>query len=139
MSDLKKLVRELIDAENDAGQNGHTDARHARIIAATEAVRAEADARHREYAAVGHIPGYLFTITAEHVRDPRATLGQEYYAVAACMGRLLKRDIGKRVFRRGDVVQVESDEQRDTRQAREATADAARNNYEGTPFGLGSA
>lgn len=37
---MKKLVRELMDAENDAGQHGHTDARHARIIAATEAVLA---------------------------------------------------------------------------------------------------
>lgn len=49
MPDLKKLVRELQDAENDAGQHGHTAARHARIIAATEAVRAEADVRHREW------------------------------------------------------------------------------------------
>lgn len=139
MADMKKLVRELIDAENDAGQQGHTAERHARIIAATEAVRAEADARHREHAAMGNVPGYLFTITADHVRDPRATLGQEYYAVAACMGRLLKRDIGKRVFRRGDVVQVENDEQRDARVAKEATATAAAANHEGTPFGLGSA
>lgn len=37
---MKKLVRELMDAENDAGQHGHTDARHAQIIAATEAVLA---------------------------------------------------------------------------------------------------
>lgn len=139
MADMKKLVRELMEAEAAAGRDGHTGQNHAWIVSATEAIREEADRRHREFVATGSLPGYLFTITAEHVRDARATLGQEYYAVAECMGRLLKRDIGKRVFRRGDVVQVENDEQRDARVKRDAEQQAEKNNHEGTPFGLGNA
>ena len=40
---LARAVRELEAAENDAGANGHTDAAHARIVKATEAIRVLAD------------------------------------------------------------------------------------------------
>lgn len=117
MPDMKALVRDLMAAEEAAGRDGHTGQNHAWIIAATDAIVIEADRRYAEWLATGSLPGYLFTITADHVRDPRATLGQTYYAVAECMGRLRKGDIGKRVFRRGDVIQVENDEQRNLREA----------------------
>ena len=110
MADMRKLVRELQDAEDDAGRNGHTFARHTRIIVATDAIRDEARARHHEYRTVKS-PGYLFTITEDHVRDPTGTLGIRWFAVHECMGRLLKRDIGKRVFGRNGIFQVESDGQ----------------------------
>lgn len=122
MADLKKLVRDLMDAEAAAGRDGHTGQNHAWIIAATDAIVMEADRRYAEFIATGSVAGYLFTITAEHVRDPHGTLGHEYFAVAECMGRLLMRDVGKRVFRRGGVIQVENDEQRDKRLARVGAA-----------------
>lgn len=39
------------------------------------------------------------------------------------IGRVLPGDVGKRVYRRGDIVQVENDEQRDKRLAREHNHD----------------
>ena len=116
MADLRKLVRELQNAVDDADRNGYGFARNARIITATQAVQDAARARHHEWCTVGSPPGYLFTITEAHVRDPLGTLGTQWFAVTECMGRLLKCDIGKRVFGRGGVIQVENDEQLAARQ-----------------------
>ena len=62
---------------------------------------------------------YLFTITAEHVRDPVRALGRKWYKLGEAIGRPLKIDIGKRVFEvttsSGSFYQVENDEQRDSR------------------------
>lgn len=57
---------------------------------------------------------YMLTITEEHVRNPRS-LGQKYFPLAQCLGRLLLCDVGKRAYERNGVWQVENNEQRDRR------------------------
>lgn len=58
----------------------------------------------------------VLTITADHVRNPRSLGGKLEYALRNAIGRLLPRDVGKRVFDTGDgVLQVENDEQRAAR------------------------
>jgi len=64
-------------------------------------------------------PEYLYTITAEHVRNPKSP-GKQWRALYQCIGRLLPGDVGKRVYRVGDIVQVENNEQRDARLAKES-------------------
>lgn len=59
---------------------------------------------------------FLLTITDEHVRNPHS-LGRLYFEIAQCMGRLLPGDVGKRVYRVGEIIQVENDDQRATRHA----------------------
>lgn len=59
---------------------------------------------------------FLLTITDEHVRNP-TLLGPLHFEIELCMGRLLPGDIGKRVYRVGDIIQVENDDQRATRHA----------------------
>ena len=48
---------------------------------------------------------YLYTITEEHVKSPP-------YDLLSTLGRVLMQDIGKRVYRVGNILQVENDEQR---------------------------
>lgn len=57
---------------------------------------------------------YVFTITAEHVRNPR-TLGPFWRKLHQALGELLPCDVGKRVYDFGDFYQVENDEQRSKR------------------------
>ena len=55
---------------------------------------------------------YKMTITAEHVRNPHALGARDFFPLIQCMGRLLPRDVGKRVYDCGNGVwQVENDEQ----------------------------
>jgi hypothetical protein len=58
---------------------------------------------------------FKFTITAEHVRNPRGIGAKDFFPLIQCMGRLLPRDVGKRVYDCGSFFQVENDEQRDRR------------------------
>ena len=60
---------------------------------------------------------YMLTITEEHVRNPRS-LGQKYFPLASCLGRLMRCDVGKRAYEHNGVWQVENNEQRDQRLAR---------------------
>lgn len=46
MTRIAQAVRDLEAAEDIAGRHGHTDEAHARIVAATEAVRVEARRQH---------------------------------------------------------------------------------------------
>ena len=57
----------------------------------------------------------LVEITAEHVRNPRS-LGRDRFKIAACLGRPLRHDIGRRCYLIGGIVQCENDEQREARQ-----------------------
>jgi hypothetical protein len=61
---------------------------------------------------------YRLTITAEHVRNPRS-IGKFWHPLFQCIGRLLLCDVGKRVYERNGVWQVENNEQRDQRLAHE--------------------
>lgn len=66
---------------------------------------------------------HKFTITAEHVRNPRS-LGRDYFPIINCMGRLLPCDVGKRVYEvtarstGGTFFQVENDQQLNRRLGR---------------------
>lgn len=61
---------------------------------------------------------YLFTIAAEHVGRGNVKLADRNVYLAGCFGLVQQRDIGKRVFDVNGVIQVENDEQRDARIAR---------------------
>jgi hypothetical protein len=68
---------------------------------------------------------FLFTITAEHVAQQKAVYGDRATLIVrqagqarSAMGPLQTIDIGKRVYRNSGIVQVENDQQRDTRLAK---------------------
>lgn len=56
-------------------------------------------------------------ITADDVGEPYFKAFGRVTPVQNFIGRIMKQDIGKRVFLRGDILQVENDEQRDARLA----------------------
>ncbi len=62
---------------------------------------------------------HILTITEENVLNPRSLTIQDFLGIKACMGMLLFKDIGKRVYvsySPHSVYQVESKEQRDKRE-----------------------
>ncbi len=78
---------------------------------------------------------YILTIDNETIREVNDTRSkpvsisvQVRDGIRATMGELQRGDIGKQVFKVGDIYQVENDEQRDKR-----TAIEARNNLNPIP------
>lgn len=57
----------------------------------------------------------FYEISAPDVGHATIRFQGQVWQVSNFMGRILKQDIGKRIFRRGDILQVENDEQRDRR------------------------
>ncbi len=58
---------------------------------------------------------YVCTIRTEHVGRFYWRVGADSIHIQALMGRVLPIDVGRRIYRSGDVLQVESLERRDTR------------------------
>ena len=56
-----------------------------------------------------------YTLTKEDVGCPWLKIFSSVWLVTNFMGRVLPGDVGKRVYLRGGVLQVENDEQRDKR------------------------
>ena len=58
-----------------------------------------------------------YTITEADVERWRIRAFGKVWYVVYFMGRILPSDVGKRVYQRGDILQVENDAQRDAREA----------------------
>jgi hypothetical protein len=56
-----------------------------------------------------------YTLKVTDVGRPWVKLFGRTWMCSNFIGRIMKRDIGKRVYLRGDILQVENDEQRDER------------------------
>lgn len=74
---------------------------------------ASEDARATEH----EIAENYYTITDTDVSQPSIRAFGKVWSVSDFIGRILKRDVGKRVYQRGWIVQVENDAQRDARLA----------------------
>ena len=61
----------------------------------------------------------FYTLTAADVGKPWIRAFGRTRLVSEFIGRVLPGDVGKRVYLVGDILQVENDEQRDARIARE--------------------
>lgn len=59
----------------------------------------------------------FYTIQGRDVNKPVITAFGQKWLVQNFMGQILPADVGKRVFKAGDILQVENDEQRDRRDA----------------------
>jgi len=55
-------------------------------------------------------------IEGERCPSCHKALDRAYYGLHAAIGRVLPRDIGKRVYLIDDIIQVENDEQREARE-----------------------
>jgi hypothetical protein len=62
-------------------------------------------------------PIFLFTIAAEHVHKSTVQVGRNIHHLGSAIGRVQPGDVGKRVYRVGDILQVENDDQRAARLA----------------------
>lgn len=54
-------------------------------------------------------------IVESDVGQPFIEAFGETWSVADFIGRIMQRDVGKRIYKRGDILQVENDEQRNAR------------------------
>lgn len=68
---------------------------------------------------------FLFEITEHHVAPAERAYQGESLRLHSAIGRVLSRDVGKRVYDVDGVIQVENDEQRDRRQAADAADESA--------------
>ena len=53
---------------------------------------------------------YILTINENHFKHP-STLNKHHWGIVSCLGRLLKCDIGKRVYLYHGIYQVENQQQ----------------------------
>ena len=60
----------------------------------------------------------FITIEADHVGKAHINAFGRVWPVRNFIGRILEQDVGKRVFLRGGILQVENDDQRNSRLAR---------------------
>ena len=56
-----------------------------------------------------------YTLTIEDVDKPHLKAFGRVWPVSGFLGRILPNDVGKRVYLRGDILQVENDEQHEAR------------------------
>lgn len=98
MAEDAQVLRECADRIERLGGFGHL----------ANACRKDADL-------IDPRPRFIGEIRPKHVGHSYLWMGDECVPVASAIGRVQERDIGKRVFRVGDVIQVENDEQRERR------------------------
>ena len=82
---------------------------------ATEAEKREWAAIRRAASAALSEPDGFYTITEADVGQPTIRAFGRVWVVTGFLGCVLPSDVGKRVYRRGDVLQVESSAQRSAR------------------------
>lgn len=63
---------------------------------------------------------HLFTLTIDHVGKSWVRIGSHGISLRNLMGRVLPSDVGKRVYRVDGILQVENNEQRDSRLNKES-------------------
>ncbi len=63
----------------------------------------------------------FYTLRASDVGRPIIKAFGRTWLVSSFMGRVLSKDVSKRVYQQGDILQVENDEQREARRTREGT------------------
>lgn len=63
---------------------------------------------------------FLFTIGEEHIGRAFIKIGDRTYSTSSWIGRILPGDVGKKVYESDGILQVENDQQRDERIAKEA-------------------
>lgn len=66
--------------------------------------------------------GKYYVLTSDDVDKPTIRAFGRTWLVSDFIGRVMRQDVGKRVYLVGDILQVENNEQRDARERRSADA-----------------